>query len=229
MATLLTLIGSGRRGLRLFRTHPPTDARVTRLTEEAGQIRIEGAEQVYQTLQAAEVRVAPSPVGDLSAYELAPNPAMPLAVGAKWRYEVQGRGSARFRSETQVLEELPGEVPGVFRVRTTLAGVSGTYLTATSTDGLLKLLDPTDPRDAWAVEWQLPTEQPLPDPYFRVVGPEQVTVPYGTREAVKVEKLDERGNVLETAWFGDGIGLLKRDCPPLGITEVLESYEPPRP
>ncbi len=226
MATLLKLSGSGRGGIRLFRDHPPTDARVQRLREHGERIRAEGIAQVYQTLTASEVRVATSPLGDLSAYELAPNASLPLAVGAVWRYQCRGSGGAHIDGSSEVLEELPGNTPGVFRVRTTLGSVSTEYLAATSTDGLLKLLDPTDPNDAWAIEWQLPGAAPPDNPYFRVAGLEQVSVPYGTLEAVRVEMLDEEGNVLQTAWFAEGVGLVKRDCPSLGITEVLESYQP---
>jgi len=229
MAALLTLIGTGRSGIAMFRSHPPTDARVARLKDEATQIRAEGAERVYETLKAAEVGREPSPVGDLSAYQLAPNAALPLAVGAKWRYQVRGSGPGYLRSEVQVLEQVPGDTAGVFRVRTTIEGITHTSLMAAATDGLLQLLDPTDPRDAWAIEWQLPTAEPVPNPYFHIVGPEQVAVPYGAVQAVKVQKLDEGGKVLESAWFADGLGLVRRECPSLGITEVLESYEPPRP
>jgi hypothetical protein len=72
--------------------------------------------------------------------------------------------------------------------------------------------------------YPLSSSEPTPDG-FRVGAAERVEAPYGTFDAIKVEKLSASGEVTRTAWFAPGIGLVKETWPD-GLTKVLEEYKP---
>jgi len=241
MTVLRKLAGSGRRGIAIFRSHPPTDDRIKYLQDESKKLAAgrtgAGAAAPSEQTAAAVTGSLPAPpagtdqvpaqsvqVGDLSAFTLAPNPFLPLSVGSVWRYRVTIPGSPVLRRTTRVLEEIRGHT-GVFRCETDYgAGVKARYQAATTAAALLRRVRPEDAASAWQ------TEAAVPDPgqtagAFRCVGEEAVSVPLGKLQAMKVEKLGPDGQVQATLWVARGTGVVRSQRAD-GTVEEIEFYQP---
>jgi len=237
MQTLQQMVGKENNTFELLSSHPLTEDRIKRLTKQA--------EMVKETVQKGRPPEAPElpPVpdtgqdellGPMASLALAPNPYWPLATGAQWTYQATVGEAGSLKRTVTVVEQLPGNPQGVFRLRTVYGpAVSADLLEATLAGAVFRRLRPASIEADWALEWitdlQPGERRAADEAVFVGAGTEQVAVPYGTFEAVKVEKHAADDKLIATAWFVKDLGLVKYVSERDGLTEVLQAYQSPSP
>jgi len=229
MTTLTKIAGSRKGGLPIFRSHPSTDTRLAYLKELAEKLKTEGVKPNETAPPPPPAEVA---IYEPSGFESTANDYQPLAAGDRWIYRFTDGKGGRLRQEVNVVESV-AENPGVFRVESRLGeDVSVKYLLATTKSALLRrielsVFDQARGKSAqWEMLYPLPSSEAVPAG-FRMGTVERVETPFKTFDAVKVEKLNEKGEATRTAWFASGVGLVKESWPN-GVTKVLEEYRPGR-
>jgi hypothetical protein len=110
------------------------------------------------------------------------------------------------------------EAPGAVRLTIRLPQGVTLHPWLLSTGSALSMKDrPSDPTTRWRVD----TTFPAPDSRL-----ETVTVPAGAYKAASVTK-PLSGGATVTVWFVEGIGVVKREYRPSGLTEELVSFDQP--
>ena len=235
MRALLALLGRDE-GISFLRTHPPTKDRLSRLESQIAKVNEIVAsgrpDEPPDLSDLPEVEDVEPQFPELAASDLAPNELWPLGAGATWVYESRLDGAGPLRRTVTVEEELPGETKGVYRLRTSLGpGLDALSLIATTARRVLTRPTAASADAQWQVEWVTDLDgaetQTVGDAAFARTQ-ESVTVPFGTFDAVRVEKRHPADNaVMAVAWFAPGVGLVKLSHPGEGLAEVLIAYHKP--
>lgn len=237
METLQKMIGRDKNSFELLRSHPLTEDRIKRLRKQSEMVKEivrEGKPEQPPELPEAPDTGQEELLYPLAVLPLAANPYWPLATGARWTYQTSGEEGDSVKRSVVVAEELPGDIEGVFRLRISYAPqVSADWLETTCASAVFRRLRPESHEADWGLVWITefpPGESCSADGLtFVPVGHEQVSVPYGTFEALKVEKRTDQDELIATAWFVRDIGPVKIVHHRQGLTEVLQAYQPPAP
>jgi Zn-dependent protease with chaperone function len=160
MRVIRRAAGSGRGIPKLLRSHPLPDDRIARLTKQAAEIKEE-----YARHAPPPDPDAPTPAERLAALPAVTIPGLegvtvascryfPLKTDARWRYRTSGEAGSG-RMTVTVLEMVPGNPKGVYRLETSLGrGVAAVQWIATTSDRVLRR-EPAG--DRWLTDYSFPT------------------------------------------------------------------------
>jgi len=235
LMTLKKLAGSGKSGMKIFRSHPDTDSRIKILQDEAARIKEETKNAppnstVQPDLGAAALLIDSAAAAQsadtfgITGWSPARNELLPLATGWLWRYQSMDKSGKAVSYELSIVEEMPGGIKGVYKARATYAGgISTTFLIATTDKAVMRRQRPRDESSKWE------TWVALADGVsgFKSAGTQKVTVPFGTLEATKIEKLDDSATTIAEIWLARGVGIVKQRNPGRDEVEVLVSLKKP--
>ncbi len=232
MALVKRAIGSEGKDIpRLLRSHPAPETRIRKLNALA---------ETFSSERDRLRREAPAPppapllegvrLAGLEGMRVAVCPWWPLIPGARWTYRTGGTPEAP-PFEMRVLEAVPAEPAGVFRVEYDLGrGVKATRLVAPAGDRCLTRPDPAPAAAPWRTEAVFVAAEPgaLPSP-VRYAGMEKIQVPAGEFDAARVEMVGPDGAIEAVAWYARDVGLIRHESKPTGTLRELLQYRIPAP
>ncbi len=146
-----------------------------------------------------------------------PTPLFPLAVGSTWTYRVVATEGGVTRATVRVVEQHPTAPGGIFRLETAYdQGPTVAAWVAPVAAGILRRPCGDHVGAAWHHEWSFAADSGQTR--------EQVIVPAGEFQCVRLRQLAADGSVAAEGWFAEGAGLVKCVWPAEGITQELVSY-----
>jgi Zn-dependent protease with chaperone function len=210
--TMLRFSPDKKKEMKLLRTHPLSEARLETLRQMAKEAKINRpVSPPSPSTSRAVVPLADTPASRFS-------PWMPLSPGTRWTYRATTPEGKTQHTEWTVEGEVP-EASGAVRLTIQLPQDVTLHPWLLSTGSALNMKDrPSDPKSGWRMD------TPLPAPDSRL---ETVTVPAGAYKAASVTK-PLSGGATVTVWFVEGIGVVKREYRPSGLTEELVSFDQPQ-
>lgn len=205
-------------------SHPKTSSRIEAIRKRA----TESESAVGKTSPAP----TPSAAVDLSKLygaipvpKLEPSVWYPLAPGLEWRYQVAGAaGSSVYTVKVESVLEAPQG--SVYRLSTDMGTGSVVYWQSlTTATQVWRRNRPQEESSTWRAEFSISPEPATLDEWaFAGATAEAVSTPAGDfSDAVKVVATNSTKNRTLHLWFAKGVGLVKRQDPASGVTEVLVS------
>ncbi len=215
--------GDDRSTPNLLRSHPAPSSRIKKLNELAEAALARRKDLPPRTVPPPPP-AAPRPLPGIAAIEPAPCEWLPLAVGARWIYRVQSEGTEG-TAQVRVIEALK-TTPGVYRVEYDFGrGVRAERLLAPAGDRFLSRSAAATAKPDWKLEAVF-NPAAHKEGSLRWAGLEKITVPAGTFETARIERVGAEGKVEVTYWYARGTGLVKSLSAVTGVVQELKAYQP---
>jgi len=226
----LETLEKAKRGPRYLRSHPPTKDRLKQL--EALHETLKSRPRPADTTSQASVEQAidlPKIVGDISAFQIVPNPWFPLDVGNEWVYEVSGQ-TGRAEYTTRIISVIDANGSKVYRAETSFGkSTTVSFQLLTTANEVRRRSKPTSPDSAWQIEHVIGPS--LTEPVTQAgwqyvfVAKEQISTPCGTfSDCVKMRRQGGEPSKTLDLWYAEKVGLVKRTSVETGVTETLIRY-----
>ena len=227
----ISKLEKGKGAPKYLRSHPPAKDRLKQLEAENEALKSRPRPADKTSNAAPEPAVDLSRVvGDLSPFQIAPNPWFPINVGNEWQYEVSGT-TGRVQYTTRVITVIDANGSKVYRAETSFGkGTAVPFQLLTTATEVWRRSRPTAADSAWQIEHVI--NPSLTEPVtangwqYTFAGKEQVSTPSGVfPDCVKMRK--QGGDPVKNfdMWYAQGIGLVKRTCIETDVTETLTRYD----